>query len=251
MVRFLERHGIDVTYISNVDVETRLPKLPKPKLFMSQGHDEYWSWKTRDNVEAWRDEGVNLAFLGSNTAYWQIRYEDMQHSEANVGSEPRTIVCYRRERGDPDKSKYRSVKWRQVRPEAEMVGLEYAFPGGDPFDADLIVADSTHWIFNQTGLEKGSKLSGLLGYEVDRIRNWYDGEPKIEVTKLFESELDSFVYFFAFLHRPSISYSIPSSSSCGRTDKQYNCCSWCHLYHAEKWVYCIFQCHYDVELGSG
>ena len=160
MVRWLERNNLSVTYVTNTDVHTRLPTLVKPKMFLTQGHDEYWTWDMRDHVTAWRDEGVHLAFLGSNTAYWQIRYEDIDNSLPG-DPEPRTVVCYRRK--DPDKSKYMTTKFRQIRPEALMVGLEYVFPLGDPFDSDMIVYDASHWMFNGTGLVKGDKIPGLLG----------------------------------------------------------------------------------------
>uniref|UniRef100_A0A7S4MHL7 N,N-dimethylformamidase beta subunit-like C-terminal domain-containing protein n=1 Tax=Odontella aurita TaxID=265563 RepID=A0A7S4MHL7_9STRA len=195
MVRWLERSGLDVGYIANTDVHTRLPQLPKPKLFLTQGHDEYWSWDMMDNVMAWRDGGVHLAFLGSNTAYWQIRYEDMAKGDDNsVGDdEPRTVVCYRRDRREVNHTKYRTVKWRQVRPEASLVGVEYHFPLGDPFDEDMIVANNkaiSHWIFDGTGLKDGDKIPGMLGYEVDRIRTeWGQGQHAVDVTKLFETPL--------------------------------------------------------------
>ncbi len=173
MVRWLERNNLDVSYITNTDVHLRLPSLAKPKVFMTQGHDEYWTWTMRDHVTNWRDDGVHLAFLGSNTAYWQIRYEDVDKTPASTNAtnneEPRTVVCFRKPKKDPDKSQYRTVKFRTIRPEALMVGVEYIFPLGDPFDEDLIVSDDSHWVYNGTGLKKGDKIPGLLGYEVDRI----------------------------------------------------------------------------------
>jgi len=46
------------------------------KVFVSVGHDEYWSGEQRRNVEAARDAGVNLMFLAGNNVYWKIRWED-------------------------------------------------------------------------------------------------------------------------------------------------------------------------------
>ena len=212
MVRWLERNNLDVSYIANADVHTRLPTLQNPKLFLTQGHDEYWSWAMRDHVTAWRDKGVNLAFLGSNTAYWQIRYEDIDriratnnavHGASNNNTiqstydeEPRTVVCYRRKRRDSVKGQFASVKFRLIRPEALMVGVEYVFPLGDPFDEDMIVSDHSHWIFRGTGMKKGDKIPGMLGYEVDRIREEalspMEGnteEPITRISKIFETPL--------------------------------------------------------------
>ena len=45
--------------------------LKNHKVFLSVGHDEYWSGAQRANVEAARDAGVNLQFLSGNEMYWQ------------------------------------------------------------------------------------------------------------------------------------------------------------------------------------
>ena len=42
-------------------------------MFVSSGHDEYWSRAQRDNVEAARDSGVNLAFFSGNEVFWKTR----------------------------------------------------------------------------------------------------------------------------------------------------------------------------------
>jgi hypothetical protein len=85
MIRFLERNGYDVSYTTNVDTATRGSELLEHKAFLSVGHDEYWSKEMRDNVEAARAAGVNLAFLSGNEIYWKTRYEN--------GGE--TLVCYK------------------------------------------------------------------------------------------------------------------------------------------------------------
>ena len=45
------------------------------RLFLSVGHDEYWSGRQRRNVEAARAAGVHLAFFSGNEVYWKIRWE--------------------------------------------------------------------------------------------------------------------------------------------------------------------------------
>ena len=51
-----------------------------------------------DNVTAARNTGVNLGFFGSNTAYWQVRFEP---SAAGVAD--RVMVCYKSAAEDPVK----------------------------------------------------------------------------------------------------------------------------------------------------
>ena len=51
-------------------------------------------------------------------------------------------------------------------PEDLLIGVLYLM---DPVDGDIIVSDASHWAFANTGLINGSKLAGLLGYEVDGL----------------------------------------------------------------------------------
>ena len=177
MVLFLEKEGYDVAYTTDVDTHERGNLLALHKGFLSVGHDEYWSWQMRDNVEAARDNGVNLAFFGSNVGYWQIRLDP----SAITGDPDRTIICYKNQSSDPvshsdDISKRRltTVKFRSHpvdRPEDALVGVMYET---DPVQSDLVISDASNWMFEGTGLKNGDHLSGLLGYEVDRT---FDNAP--------------------------------------------------------------------------
>ena len=91
-VRFLEKNGYDVSYFSGVDTDRFGASLKNHKVFLSVGHDEYWSGAQRKNVEAARDAGVNLQFLSGNEVYWRTRYEP----SADSGATPyRTLVSYK------------------------------------------------------------------------------------------------------------------------------------------------------------
>jgi hypothetical protein len=90
MVRWMEQHNYDVSYISSVDLQLDSGQLAKHKAFISLGHDEYWTREMRDNVEAARDRGTGLAFMGADAVYWQMRFESDKAGHAN-----RTVVCYK------------------------------------------------------------------------------------------------------------------------------------------------------------
>ncbi len=92
MVRWLESNGYDVTYSTGLDSDRRGALIRNHKVFLSVGHDEYWSGPQRANVEAARDAGVNLAFFSGNDVFWKIRWEpstDPSHTEY------RTMVTYK------------------------------------------------------------------------------------------------------------------------------------------------------------
>ena len=92
MVRFLEANGFDVSYTTSSDVDRAGSLLLNHKLFVSSGHDEYWSAGQRANVTAARDAGVNLAFFSGNEVFWKTRW-----APSNDGSNTpyRTLVTYK------------------------------------------------------------------------------------------------------------------------------------------------------------
>jgi methionine-rich copper-binding protein CopC len=91
-VRWLEANGYHVSYFSEMDTDRRGAELREHQVFMSVGHDEYWSGPQRANVEAARDAGVNLAFFSGNEVYWRTRWET---SIDGSGTTFRTLVCYK------------------------------------------------------------------------------------------------------------------------------------------------------------
>ncbi|GAA1935188.1 hypothetical protein GCM10009797_30720 [Nocardioides hwasunensis] len=134
MVRFMERNGYDVSYMSGVDTDRRGGLIKNHKVFLSVGHDEYWSGAQRANVEAARDAKVNLQFLSGNEVYWRTRYEpslDPSHTPY------RTLVTYKEtwDRAKSDPSPEWTGTWRDPRyapasqgggrPENALIGTMY------------------------------------------------------------------------------------------------------------------------------
>ncbi|MGQ0838189.1 N,N-dimethylformamidase beta subunit family domain-containing protein [Actinokineospora sp.] len=92
-IRWLERNGYDVAYIAGVDSGPGNAQLTNYRVFMSTGHDEYWSGDQRARVEAARDAGVHLIFISGNEVYWKTRWEPDLNGTPN-----RTLVCYKETR---------------------------------------------------------------------------------------------------------------------------------------------------------
>lgn len=167
MVRFLEREGYDVSYTTNVDVHRDAQLVAKHKVFVSVGHDEYWSQQMRDHVEHARDHGAtSLAFLSGNVSYWQVRFEP-----AKSGAPDATITCTKDAATDPlavtDDVHRTTVRFGNpllARGEEGLAGLAFQDFG---MNGDLVVADAKSWVFAGTGLAAGAHLPGLLGYEVE------------------------------------------------------------------------------------
>jgi regulation of enolase protein 1 (concanavalin A-like superfamily) len=171
MVQFLESNGYDVTYATNLDVDRDASLLMSHKMFMSAGHDEYWSWTMRDNVEHARDAGINLGFFSANTSYWQVRFED-----STVDASPQRVMVGYKEHCNQDPitpTNLRTCLFRspQVnRSEDRMLGVMYITQARMPF----VVEDASNWAFSNTGLKNGDALTNpdgsfFVGYEVDAV----------------------------------------------------------------------------------
>ena len=74
MIYWLEKNGYNVSYTSESQVDKNGALLKNHKVFVSSGHDEYWSAGQRANVEAAREAGVNLAFFSANEIFWKTRW---------------------------------------------------------------------------------------------------------------------------------------------------------------------------------
>ena len=76
LIRWLEAKGYSVTYASGADTERRgLAGLLHQRVFVSMGHDGYWTAAQRTNVESSRNAGVHLAFLGGSTGVWKTHWD--------------------------------------------------------------------------------------------------------------------------------------------------------------------------------
>ncbi len=162
LLRFLEREGLDVSYATDVDVDRDPELLVRHRLVLIAGHDEYWTKTMRDGYEGARDRGTNLAFMGANAAYWQVRYEN--------GST--TMIGYKSP-ADPEPSQaLESVLFRDLtpsRPECALLGVQhyegsYQWPRGD-----YLVGAAEHRWFAGTGLSASSTVAGIVSREHDQI----------------------------------------------------------------------------------
>jgi hypothetical protein len=183
MVRWLEANGYDVSYFSGVDSDRYGSLIRNHKVFLSVGHDEYWSGGQRTNVEAARDAGVNLAFFSGNEVFWKTRWD----SSIDGSDTPyRTLISYKETHAnaaiDPADPPVSTGTWRDPRfsPPADGGRPESALSGNYPMVNDgataaIIVpaADGQMRFWRNTAvanLAPGSSYTmpyGTLGHEWD------------------------------------------------------------------------------------
>ncbi len=214
-LRWLEREGYDVTYTTSVDLDGSLSGITSHKIVLTVGHDEYWSWNTRANLEAARNAGTSVAVLSGNTAFWQIRF-----GSDSWGNPGRTIVGYKGDafHGVPDPNHFCdftgplhdldpfstdsgsdsscsgnpltdndclvTTLWRCPpinKPEESFLGVQYVVYSGYETSLDLnpindfVTANTSHWVYAGTGRLAGDRLPGLVGFEVDKV--WGNAPP--------------------------------------------------------------------------
>ena len=182
MVNWMEEQGYDIAYFTDIDTHNsgkpgNPNKLLDHKVFMSVGHDEYWTQEMRDAVIAARDGGVHLAFFSSNVSYWKVRLEPDPWS----GEPDRVIVTYKTtESGQVDPSGVPTTTWRDPEgansPENALVGIQYI---GDNdvvyFPIRVTAGQAKDLLYRNTGLQEmpqGTYVDigkHLVGWEWDAV----------------------------------------------------------------------------------
>lgn len=170
-IRWLERSGYDVTYATDIDTHLNSGRLLSTRGLISPGHDEYWTKEMVDGVYAARDAGVNLGFFSANMVYTQIRLES-----STIGTSNRVVVCYRNAALDPHPDPaFKTVNWREApvnRPEQALLGVQFTGivrQNAQGLHAPYVVTNSSHWVYAGTSFQDGDSVSGLVGYEADKI----------------------------------------------------------------------------------
>ena len=186
-IQWAEREGFDIGVCTNADLEEHPEVLDDAHLYLSVGHDEYWSLGMRDTVEAFIAGGGNAAFFSGNTSLWQVRIEGDDHD---------VMVGYKAQfKNDPrmgtDREPEVTTFWSDVvvaRPENTMTGVSFTRGGYHRIGRNVTsglggytVHRAGHWIFDGTGLGYGDVLGAgatVVGYECDGcVFTYRDGLP--------------------------------------------------------------------------
>ena len=135
VVKLAEHLGLNLAYVTSMDIAADPHLLDGASALLSLGHDEYWTPEERANVTAARNAGVNLAFLGANAVFRRTRLQSSALGAA------REVVCYKTSytedplyRKDPTEV---TSDWREPPnsdPESSLIGTIYE---GYPCDASV------------------------------------------------------------------------------------------------------------------
>ncbi len=178
LLMHLESLGLDLTYWTDVDLHARPHLLANHRCLFSLGHDEYWSQPMRQGAAAASAAGVNLAFLGANACYRQIRMEP-----SSVGPN-RLQVCYKDVGEDPlskEQPSLATVDWNQAplnQPESTLIGAMYQSVGAK---ADMVVTDASSWFYDGCNLSDGQAFPNVVLGEYDRYVPALPGPRNLDV----------------------------------------------------------------------
>lgn len=188
-VQWTESAGYELDMVVNNDL-AEPDTLDGYDLFLSVGHDEYWTWEMRDTVEGFVAAGGNAAFLSGNVAFWQVRMED----------DGATMVAYKQHfaddpvNGSAQQERLSSI-WSDHligRPENHLSGLSFTRGGYHRIGlrcpqgaGGYQVERPEHWLLEGTGLEYGDLLGvagTAVGYECDGCEVRFGDDGRLEPT---------------------------------------------------------------------
>jgi hypothetical protein len=160
LIVHIERLKLDVSYVADTDIHFDKKILADKKVFISSGHDEYWTTQERENVIKAREKGMNTIFFGANAGYWNTRLEKSPAGKSI------SMEIYKSEAEDPNKLNP-TIKFRDLgKPEPELTGLEYkCFPARGSIE----VKEPQSFVFNGIKDFNTLDLEDLVGPEVDSL----------------------------------------------------------------------------------
>lgn len=189
-VKYAERVGIPLEYASSIDLHDDERLLAAYQLFVTVGHDEYWSLPMRRNLDDFVRRGGNATIFSGNTCWWQVRFEPNRDRVRN-----RTMVCFKNWDADPVRhQELKTVNWYEFgplygrklgnNPENTTIGLSCVKGGQwtshpNRPDTPYVVHRPDHWVLAGTGLAAGSGFGQkIVGYETDTLEYVeVDGRP--------------------------------------------------------------------------
>jgi len=130
-----EKQGLDINYMTDIDVDRSATALKGSKSVVLGGHSEFWTQNMRRNFESAVASGVNLIIFGGNTGYALTTFTG------------RNVI---------GRTPFREID----QPESQLLGSQFFALG---IHKDLI--SNNVWPFSALG--KDAVIKGVYGYEAD------------------------------------------------------------------------------------
>ena len=198
-----EKVGLDINYLTDIDLDAGNPSLSTTKSIVFGGHSEYWTAKMRETIEASIAKGINLISLGGNTSY---NYTELSNSGRSMGK----ITPWR---GAP-KNKPESLLW----------GSQYFALN---VHRDYVVNRADAWPFNV--LSQGEVIEGVVGNEVDSPLN-APGPAVEELARSSSAPNEKTIASMATYYTSASGAGILNMGTNGWVCAIDNACPWGHIF---------------------
>lgn len=171
LVRFVEEHGLDVTYVTDLTVQDHPAIVRDHQTLLSPGHDDCWSLGERTAVTDANQAGLNIAFFGAGAVLRHVR------TQTSPLGPDRELVDYRDAKEDPlnghgDPRQVTGNTWGSPPaswPSGRLVGEEYNGFLAPNVRVPMTVPDPSAWIFAGTDLTRGKDVPGVVSSDVDSL----------------------------------------------------------------------------------
>jgi hypothetical protein len=172
MVQFMEEHGLDLTYCTDICVSEHPSTLLRHRAVVGLDHDETWTNRERVGALNAVHAGVNMAFLGAATL---VRHARLQASPLGADREE---VDYRNAQEDPLSGHGAPMEvtgntWGSAPTgweSSSFVGEMYSgYIGLSKPSAPLVAEDRSAWIFRDTALAVGQSVPAVIGSDFDHL----------------------------------------------------------------------------------
>lgn len=157
IVRLAEKLGIDLNYITDIELAKNVSSLENTKSIVYGGHGEYWTTQMRVALDSAVARGINFVSFGGNAGYNRPRLQ----------ADNRQLVMWRGSKKDPHRKNpiLATTRWRSSpinNPESLLMGAQYVGLG---VNGDYTIAHPLRWPFSV--MKHPAILHGVVGREVD------------------------------------------------------------------------------------
>lgn len=172
LVRFMEQHGLDVAYVTDVTLNKYPTTALHHKAWLSLDHDETWTAPELTAAEQALAQGENIAFFGAAPLVRHARLEPSPFGTT------RQEVDYRNPTEDPllGKANIRTVTgntWNTPPNNFDVVKIVGSLYSGYIFTSapilPMIIYQATAWIFKNTGLANGSSVPNVIHSDINHV----------------------------------------------------------------------------------
>ncbi len=180
-LKFIEwsnKENLNIAYAANYDLDKDPNLVNNYDVVIIGGHNEYFTYEERAELEKYINSGGKLMILSGNTCWWQVRFEDNY----------KTMVCYKWAATDPLRGVADSLvtlNWWVPpvnNPENSLIGVSFrdggyinnfgTLPSSEGY-GDYTAYNTFHWIYKGTELNDGDEF----GYDAEVVGNETDGTP--------------------------------------------------------------------------